>query len=225
MKIKRTILLALTCILLAACLMPALAETVKTTYEDGSLNVRKGPGTNYGVSAWVKNGQEITVLEKGSVWSKIRVNANGKTGYIKNVFIEEDKEENAFVGAVYALACVKTKYASSSVNVRKGPGTQFDAEFKAESGKMMRVLGESGNWYLAEFEDGRTGYISKNYASLGVNAETTAYVNLRTGAGTSFDKITVLPKGASVIARGVTGSWTEVDADGTIGFVFSKYIK
>ena len=111
------------------------------------------------------------------------------------------------------------------MNVRKGPGTKFDAEFKAASGSEMRILGESGNWYLAEFEDGKTGYISKNYTTVGVKSETTAYVNLRTGAGTSFNKISVLPKGAEIIARGVTGNWTEVEADGTIGFVFSKYVK
>ena len=69
----------------------ASAEYVKTTYEDGSLNVRKGPGTKYEVAGWVRNGQKITVLETDGAWTKIVVDATGKTGYIKSSYIERKK--------------------------------------------------------------------------------------------------------------------------------------
>lgn len=216
-------------ILLAAALMISLsgtanAEYIKTPAKDGSLNVRKGPGTNYAVQTWVKNGQEITVLEKGGLWSEIRVNANGKTGYVKTAYIDF-APESTFVGAVYALGRVKTKYASSTVNLRKGPSTAYAVETKARNGECIRILGESGNWYLVEAENGKTGYISKNYIAQGAYGTTAANVHLRSGAGTGFASMGVLAKGTQVLKTGVTGSWTEVQTENGTGFVYSKYVK
>ncbi len=201
----------------------AVAENVKTTYEDGSLNVRLGPGTNYNVIGWVRNGQKITVVKEEGAWTKIIVDATGKTGYIKSSYIEKEETEPA--KPVYALGSVKTKYASSSVNVRKGPGTKHAAEFALESGAKMRILGESANWYLIETDDGKTGYISKNYTALGVNGETTANVNLRAGAASSTPSLGVVPKGTKITLTGVTGNWTEVQLNGNTGFIYTKYVK
>lgn len=226
MNIRKT-----ACMLFAAALVVALsgaacAEWIKTPAPDGSLNVRKGPGTSYAVAGWVKNGQEITVIRKGERWSEIRVNATGRSGYVKNTYIvSAPEEEHAFVGAVYAIGSVKTRYAASTVNVRKGPGTAFGVESKAASGERLRILGESGNWYLVETHGGETGYISKNYVSCGVSGTTSAYVHLRSGAGTQFASMGVLPAGTRVFATGVTGSWTEISTEDGTGFIYSKYIK
>ena len=215
---------ALAAALLCAFTGAAVAETVKTPHADGSVNVRTGPGTGYSVCAWVKNGETITVLEEGAAWSRI-LSEKGKTGYIKNTFIEKDSTSTNTEKAVYALASVKTKYASSHVNVRKGPGTGYGVEFKAESGARMRLLGESGNWYLAEFENGKTGYISKNYTRAGAEMKTTVHLYLRSEANSASKVLSVLPKGTTVNAIGVSGNWTEVEANGNTGFVYSKYVK
>lgn len=201
----------------------ANAENVKTTYEDGSLNVRSGPGTNYKVIGWVRNGQKITVLKEEGAWTKIIVDATGKTGYIKSSFIE--KEEISVEKPVYALGSVKTKYETSTVNVRRGPGTKHNAEFALKSGTKMRILGESANWYLIETEDGKTGYISKNYTVSGVKGETTANVNMRKGPAANTPSLGVVPKGTSVTLTGVTGNWTEVTFNGNTGFIYTKYVK
>lgn len=203
--------------------MAAFAENVKTPHEDGSANVRKGPGTNYAVVTWVKNGQKITVLKNEGAWTKIVVDANGKTGYIKSSFI--NKEETPIEKPVYALGTVKTKYAGSTVNVRKGPGTKHAVAFSLLSGTKMRILGESANWYLVNTEDGKTGYISKNYTQMGASGETTANVNLRSGAGSNTPSLGVIYKGTKLTLMGVAGSWTEVSVNGNTGYIYTKYVK
>lgn len=204
--------------------LSAIAENVKTPHADGSMNVRSGPGTNYAVIGWVKNGQKITLLKDEGAWSKIRVDATGKTGYIKSFCIEKEESEPA-AAPVYALGCVKTRYATSTVNVRRGPGTGHETVFALKSGAKMRILGESANWYLIEDENGKTGYISKNYSTIGVPGATTANVNMRTGAASSTPSLGVLPKGTPVTLTGVTGNWTEVTFNGNTGYIYTKYVK
>ncbi len=210
-------------------LAPAYAEIVKTPQEDGSLNVRKGPGTQYAVVAWVKNGQRITVIENTKPWAKIMVDANGRIGYIKQSYIvsnDDSSWENPSSGsASYELGRVKTKYASSYVNVRKGPGTGFETAFKVQSGADLSIMGESGNWYLVKTENGKIGYISKNYTAKGIPAQTSANVNLRSGAGTAFASHGVIAKGEKVVMNAVKGNWTNVTVNGATGYIYSTYIK
>ena len=71
----------------------------------------------------------------------------------------------------------------------------------------------------------KTGYISKNYTQLGAKGETTANVNLRSGAGANTPSLGVVYKGTSVTLLGVSGSWTEVSVNGNTGFIYTKYVK
>ena len=43
----------------------------------GSLKLRKGPGTNYGVAGYVQHGEKISVESRGSEWSKVKVVSSG----------------------------------------------------------------------------------------------------------------------------------------------------
>ena len=231
MKRILNIALALTLAVSLLAGASAYAEVVKTPAQDGSLNVRSGPGTNYSVNTWVKNGQKITVLENTSPWAKIKVDSNGKTGYIKASFIAPDGttgggwDTPTTDGKTYTYGSVTTKYSGSVVNVRKGPGTAYAVAAKAQSGSRMQIYGESGNWYLVRTVNGVNGYISKNYVKDGSVQITTANVNFREGAGTSFTSTMVLPKGTKITATEVVGNWTKATVDGSTGYVYSKYLK
>lgn len=209
-------------VLLLTAAFSAAAEVVKTPTADGSMNVRKGPGTNYEVVTWVKNGQAITVLETVGSWTKIRVNSTGKEGYMKSSSVAKDGEAES---SESDLVSVATRYAGSVVNVRKGPGTQYAVAFKTVQGAGLTVTGGSGNWALIKSNDGKTGYISKNYISSGVSKTTTANVNFRSGAGSSFASTAVLAKGTRVTATSVSGNWTKVTVNGATGYVYSQYLK
>lgn len=225
---KKLTILALVLALILSFAPSALAEIVKTKAPDGSLNVRKGPGTEYAVETWVKNGQRITVLENTKPWAKIKVDANGKVGYIKQSYIvsDDDAWETPESGsASYKLGRVKTKYAASTVNVRKGPGTGYAVAFSLASGETLKILGESGNWYLVKAQNGKTGYISKNYSANGITMTTTANVNLRSGNSTAYASYGVIAKGTKVTATAVNGNWTQANAIGESGYIYSSYLK
>lgn len=218
---KKTILASILVLALICLSAAGLAETVKTPASDGSLNVRSGPGTGYKVVTWVKNGQAITVLENTSPWSKIKVNSTGKTGYIKAKYISGGSAQPSSG----TLGTVTTRFAGSVVNVRKGPGTDSAVSFKLASGARVHIHSESGNWYLIQADNGKTGYISRNYVTVGTRKTTTAAVNLRAGAGTGYDKIAVVYKGTPVTAISVSGNWTRVTANGQTGYIYSAYLK
>lgn len=218
MNARKILLLAL----VWALLLPALAQadTVKTQYADGSLVVRSGPGTYYEPASWVKNGQSVTVLEEGSVWSRIRVDASGKTGYIKTKYIVS----SGFDPLSYELSTVTTKYASSRVNLRKGPGTAYGVETTLRRGALLFVKETQGNWHRVHTVTGDEGWISRTYVSAGTAAETTANVNLRKGPGTGYGVIKVLADGTDCTALAVDGSWTKVRCGGSTGWLYSEYI-
>lgn len=52
----------------------------------GNVNLRKGAGTNYGVVKVVKKGDEVTVVQLGKSFSKVK--RGSSTGWISNKFLQ-----------------------------------------------------------------------------------------------------------------------------------------
>ena len=101
----------------------------------GSLNLRKGPGTNYDVIGYLKNGDTGEVIgedtaSNGKIWYKM--NINGKTGwasssYVKvtETIIEEDKDYDAYLAA---QGFPETYRAQLQALHAKYPNWKFEAQ-------------------------------------------------------------------------------------------------
>ena len=223
----------------------AFGPSVYVNPEGGSLKVRSGPGTSYSVAGYVQHGKSISVLSRGDVWSKVRVTATGVTGYIKTKYVfgatagvvvgssssgsspssgSSSSTSTAWPSS-YDAATVMTRTAFGTVNVRSGAGTGYSSVAKVSRGDKLAVTGKSGDWYKVQLANGKTGYISASYVSFGVSASTTANVNFRKGAGTGYGIIRSLSKGTSVVVHSVSGSWANVTAGGTRGYVSVNYLK
>lgn len=63
------------------------AKTCTITIKDGTLNVRKGPGTSYAVVTTVKNGEVVTLTDDSSSWYKIKTQS-GKEGYVSSSYVK-----------------------------------------------------------------------------------------------------------------------------------------
>ena len=90
---------------------------------------------------------------------------------------------------------------ATSLNVRTGPSTSYSIMHVLWQGNKVPVIDESGGFYKIRLSDGRTGWISKNYAVL--NTETSGVVtatklNVRTGPSTSYDVMHILWNGNRV---------------------------
>lgn len=235
MKRKLSLILAVLFILSMALPMLAGAESVSLAYKNGSLHLRKGPGTNYGTNGYVRDGDYITVLSKGSVWSKVQT-SSGRIGYIKNLYIDGNGGNYAsgtdYFGGSYT-GYVVTKYASSSVNLRAGASTSTASMGKLKNGTKVKVLGENGNWYLVETASGTQGYMSKTYIKSSTGSAVTQYatvtgsvVNLRAGAGTQYAIKTALTRGTTVkVLDKVNSKWWKVQWNGYTGYMSANYLK
>jgi len=195
----------------------------------GSLHVRKGPGTEFGSAGYVSNGQAISILSEGSVWTKIKVTSSGITGYIKNNYIIGLSSASGTTSAPtpsgsYSYGAVMTKTAGGKVNLRKGAGTGYASVGKLGRSELLKIYGESGNWYNVVTGSGLSGWISKNYVALGVSGRTTANVNFRSGAGTGYSILRSLSKGTTVTVHNVTGNWAKVTAGMTNGYISMNYL-
>ena len=235
MKRKLSILLALVFVLSLALPMMAGAETVSLAYKNGSLHLRKGPGTNYGSNGYVKDGDYITVLSKGSVWSKVETSA-GRVGYIKNLYISGNGYNYAdgtdYFGGSYT-AYVVTKYSGSTVNLRAGASTSTASMGKLANGTKVKILGENGNWYLVETASGTQGYMSKNYIKRSAGSAVTQYatvtgsvVNVRAGAGTQYVVKTALTRGTTVkVLEKTTSNWWKIQWGSYTGYMSANYLR
>jgi len=208
--------------------------TVYVNPEGGSLKVRSGPGTNYSIAGYVAHRDSISVLSRGETWSRIKVTATGKTGYIKTKYIfgsttgvtvpPTTNAPAVTLPAKYDAASVMTRTAFGVVNVRKGAGTGYASVAKLSRGAKLAVTGKTGDWYKVQTADGKTGYIREDYVSFGITTQTTGAVNFRKGAGTNYGIIRELSKGTSVIVHSVDGRWAKVTHNGRTGYLHMSYL-
>ena len=231
--------MAILAALLILALLPgaALAEYVSLAYSGGSLNLRKGPGTEYRSLGTVHDGDYIDVLSYGSVWSKVETD-DGRIGYIKNLYID-DGDSNYASGIDYYDSHY-TAYVTASVNFRAGASTGTASMGTLSKGTKVTVLGENGSFYLVKNAKGTQGFVSKNYISRTkpsggsssgststgkTKVVTASAVNMRAGGGLSYSVIKVLPRGTVVTVVATGNYWTRVNYKGTLGWIRNTYLK
>jgi uncharacterized protein YgiM (DUF1202 family) len=115
-----------------------------TTQSGGYVNVRKTANTTSEVLTRVLTGTSVTITGVSGRWYQVKV--NGYTGYIYDTYITEGS----------------TAKTTVNVNLRKGPGTEYDIVTTLASGTSVTVMSKSGNWSYVKV--GSTyGYIHSSY--------------------------------------------------------------
>ena len=242
---KRFISILLVAVMIATALFAASAETVRLAYKNGSLNLRTGPGAQYKKIGYVTDGMKITVLSKGSIWSKIKT-SNGKEGYIKNLYISGNGKAYADGTKYYSVFKTgKVKITSSNgAYLRGGAGSSEGKIMTLKNGVNLTILGKNGDWYLVATGDGTQGFINTSLVSISGsssssnsqnsssnNSKNTAKVTgsrvyLRTGPSTSYEPITLLNLGTTVkIISTANPKWWKISYGSLTGYMWSQYLK
>ena len=241
-KMKRSKFSFVLAVMLIFCVMvPAVASAASVTmaYDGGSLNLRSGPGREYKSIGTVRDGDSITVLSYGEIWSKIKT-ASGKTGYIKNLYID-DGDDNYASGTDYFDSRYSV-YATASVNLRSGASTGTAVIKTLSRGTKLTAMGKNNGFYLVQTGDGTQGYVSGSYvsrnkvsvgsssassssSSASTKTVSASYVNMREGGGLSYDVVRVLPRGTKVTVLKKGNYWTRVSYKGTTGWIKNTYLK
>ena len=119
----------------------------------------------------------------------------------------------------------------NSVNVRTGPSTSYKSIMKLNKGDKVEYISSSGNWSKVRYNE-KEGYISNTYiksvsttsTSTDIRIITGNSVNFRKGPGTNYSVIRSFNKGTKVEFISKENDWVKVNYNGTVGYVFSKYV-
>ena len=208
---------------------------------NSALNMRSGPGSNYGVIGTLRNNDEVEIIKEVDGWYEIKF--NGKSGYVSSQYIKvvdnESNEEKPSV-SLNKQGVVKV---NSALNMRSGPGSNYGVIGTLRNNDKVEIIKEVDGWYEIKF-NGKVGYASKSYITIvneGSNngteseiKEGTVYgvstnLNVRTGPGTSYQVIGYLLSGDKVKILGEENGWYKVQFNASTGtkngYVSKDYIK
>ena len=136
-----------------------------------------------------------------------------------------------------------TVTAKSGLNVRSGAGTQYSRVGGLTYGTTVSYSSETNGWLFINY-NGNTGYISKAYPNItqaatndgqnqnsGQQSAVTMYtnaksLNVRTGPGTSYEKIGTLSYGTPISVIGTeSNGWKKINYKSGIAYVSGKYVQ
>lgn len=206
------------------------------TITGNSVNFRKGPGTNYSSLDKLNKGYKVEYLETVGSWIKIKY--NGLEGFVHGDYVSGSSNNNTSEGD----NTIKTtkEVTGSSVNFRKGPGTNYSIIKTLSKGTKVGFISESNGWAKINY-NGSIGYISSKYLGAinsnnnNTNEEadntvkynksvTGSRVNLRKGPGTNYPVVTSLSRGTSVGVISESNGWSKINYNGSIGYMSSSYL-
>lgn len=130
-----------------------------------------------------------------------------------------------------------TVTADPSLRIRSGRGTSYSTLGTYKKGTVINVTNISKNWGQVTY-NGKTGYVYMDYvkvtktttsssssSSTGVKYKITPSVgvNLRKGAGTSYAKLTAIPKGKIVTVTETKNGWGKTTYNSKTGWFALQY--
>ena len=163
--------------------------------DDKDTEVPTNPNPNKG------NNKDDNTGTTGTNTSNVKITSNGNTSVLG-----------------YAVVDL------GSLNVRSGPGTNYDAVGTVSNGDRFAYFQTSGNWLRI-----KNGWISKNYSYIeGTTADdamtgtvTSTELNIRTGPDTEYKSNGSLKKGDSVNILAQVNGWGYTEK----GWISLKYVE
>ena len=160
---------------------PAPTETQGTIVNAGKgLNVRSGPGRDNSVIDSIANNSQVVVVGEENGWYQIRY-GDSNIGYVSKEFVSTADAPVAVIptpdpehttdpgpgGDNVTSGSQGTINASNGLRIRSGPSTSDPVVASADNGAQVTILGEENGWYHIRYRGNETGYVSKEYVTVG----------------------------------------------------------
>lgn len=203
--------------------------TVRTNSGIG-LNVREEPGMDGTILTSVKNGETVTVTQKGSNWSRVTV--NGVDGFMATEFLHFGS--TAVTGQ---KAVVSNPRDTQVLNLRQEPSLDAKVLSYYRNGAEVVILESGKEWHKVQTQDGRIGYMMAKFLKVTgesgvmtpfeaklINVNGGSYVNFRKRASLKSDVIARLPVSSTVTVIEHGTDWCKVVVDGVEGYVSTWFM-
>ncbi len=206
---------------------PASLQSIATATTTDSLNLRSGPGLSYSVVSVLPAGIQVNLTGLPDTNGFRSVSYQGQNGWAFGAYLAED-EASPSPNA--------TATTTDSLNLRSGAAISYSVVTILPAGATVTLTGQNVNGFRSVTYKGFSGWAFGAYldftvtpappppVSQGMVTSTTA-VNLRTGPGTSFAVIVVIPANSHMMLTGpnVTG-FSPVSFNGRAGWVSAAYL-
>lgn len=219
---------------------------------DGRLNLRSGASLGSSVILVMEDGAAVTLTgEYGNGF--LGVVHNGTYGFAHGDYLSMSGASAPETPAPPPLSDNVTGSATvntDALNVRSGPGTNYDVLGVMQHGAQISLTGDSANGFVGMTWNGIQGWTFADYLAFGDAAPDPApapggnsgsvpvgdtvvgsgYVNtdalnLRSGPGTGYSVITVMYSGAGVEIMGdPQGGFYPIRYNGTTGWASGDYL-
>lgn len=165
----------------------------------------------------IPEGDKISVLTALGDWYQVEY--NDMIGYVDANCVESEALSKS---KGYGTVSVDT------LNVRAKRNTQSNVVTKMNKGTTFRITSAKDGWYGVTF-NGVSGYVKAEYVTdtdtidSGYIQVTSQTLKLRSGAGTDYDQLAIVPYGTVLKINGSLGSWYQVKYNGKEGYVCGDY--
>ncbi len=131
---------------------------VGTVTADGGLRLRAEANTTSAILNTAYNGETVVVLEEAEDgWYK--VDYKSVEGYMFGEYLDIETTIETDLG--YGEVNV-----DSVLNVRSGPGTDYDKLGTLSAGTVVEITGMEDGWYHIAYGEEKAGYVSSDYIVL-----------------------------------------------------------
>lgn len=202
-----------------------VVENRKVTVTGSIVNVRTGPDINFDKAGQVKEGEPLSVREEKDGWFLVNIPNIGQA-WIAG-WLAKDNTDSVQIDSESALSNPVLEQgslvvASEIVNVRSGPGEEYDLITQAAINQKYDILAQQGGWYKIQIGQ-QQGWVAGWLVRIEVPAVpitskmvtvSSNVVNFRQGASLDAAIIGKVYRGQHMSVIGQQGDWYEVKAPG-----------
>ena len=235
----RKILLLIVSIVVCWSFLVIETQASTGTVTGSVLNIRDGPGTQYAKKGSLLKGASVTITESRGSWLKIKLNS-GLAGWVHVDYIKTSTPSTSTPAVSSVSQGATGTVTGSVVNVREGPGTQYNKKGSVAKGQKVKINAASSSWVNITLGNGVVGWISAQYvkadpvAENPVNNEPTpassndssskievtgSIVNLREGPGTHYLTRGQVSKGDQLDLMEEQNGWYKVQTSRGISWL------
>ncbi|MGB4590027.1 MAG: SH3 domain-containing protein [Clostridiaceae bacterium] len=225
-----------------------VAEASVLNSQSGNLTVTAASLWAYSAPNWTakvrtySQGTVLQVVEKHSVDGREMYKLSNGYYISANPSYVSFSSSGAPATVAPVASATDTRITTANLNMRSGAGAGYGILLTIPKGTTLTVQSISGSFAKVSY-GGKTGYASLDYLQVvsaaapvapsapvapvtGTDTRmTTANLNMRSGAGTTYGILLTIPKGTTLSVQALSGSFAKVSYGGKTGYVSTSYLQ